>query len=230
MTDSFFVVVPFPVHPDSPAGAVAVWEQLHLPYRLEQRHSSLIHPGAGGPVPMVIAHGGYSPDMVTFVRAITTASEGRTRVLALVPELTEESETELFYAGANDVLGLPASSHRVKARLQANYRQTVQQRLFEGPVLHRGELTIHLGRREVTLDGRTIALTKTEFDLFSALAVRPRRVLSRSELANSSVGHDYMGSRALESHLSRLRSKIVGAGGPRLVESVRGVGYRLGTP
>lgn len=69
-------------------------------------------------------------------------------------------------------------------------------------------------------------LTRSEFDLLVALARDPRRVMTRNELAVH-VGVR-SGPRAVETHLSRLRKKVIDADGPRLVESIRGVGYRLG--
>ncbi|MGB5937074.1 MAG: winged helix-turn-helix domain-containing protein [Ornithinimicrobium sp.] len=86
---------------------------------------------------------------------------------------------------------------------------------------------IHAGRREVWIGEREISLTRSEFDLLLALARDPRRVVTRDELVRS-IGRGST-SKTVESHLSRLRKKLSARGGTRLIEPVRGVGYRLGT-
>lgn len=90
-----------------------------------------------------------------------------------------------------------------------------------------GDLEIDLVAREVRVNGELADLTRIEFDLLVTLARSPRRVFTREQLMESAWDQPFDGSHVLDSHLSRLRHKIDGAGGERVAHSVRGVGYRL---
>ncbi len=95
----------------------------------------------------------------------------------------------------------------------------------------RGALRIDTARREVSVDDRLVALTRSEFDLLTALAARPGRVWSRRELASRVRGErdSDADERAIDAHVKNLRRKL---GDPpaaaRLVATVAGVGYKLG--
>ena len=90
-----------------------------------------------------------------------------------------------------------------------------------------GDLEIDLAAREVRVGGVDVALTRIEFDLLATLARHPRRVFSRDQLMASAWEVPFDGSHVLDAHLSRMRGKIVAAGGERVAHAVRGVGYRL---
>jgi DNA-binding response OmpR family regulator len=90
-----------------------------------------------------------------------------------------------------------------------------------------GDLTIDLTAHEVHVAGRPLDVTRIEFDLLVALAVNPRRVLTREQLMEAAWDSAFDGSHVLDAHLSRLRCKIGQAGGDRVAHAVRGVGYRL---
>jgi DNA-binding response OmpR family regulator len=90
-----------------------------------------------------------------------------------------------------------------------------------------GDLEIDIVAREVRVNGELTDLTRIEFDLLVTLARSPRRVFTREQLMASAWDQPFDGSHVLDSHLSRLRRKIDGAGGERVAHSVRGVGYRL---
>lgn len=224
MTGASCAVVPLRAHPAYLTDTQEALSRLNVPFHIELDPESLTREDRTD-LSLVIAQGPASQRMVNLVRTVSAARPS-VRILAFVRHLTEELETTLLHAGAHDVLEIPASSARVEARLRAAFRHVVQH--DHTPLLHRGALTIHLGRREVTYLDSPVHLTKIEFDLLATLAQRPRHVLSRDELTHQAIGRDYMGDRALESHISRLRAKIRVVGGPRLIEPVRGVGYRLG--
>lgn len=142
--------------------------------------------------------------------------------------LTEDEELILLHGGAWEVVDLPMSSRRLRARIASLHQNITSRSNGSTEAIHDIEnVSINLRRHEVTVSGAPIPLTKTEFDLLVALARDPHAVLSRDELLHDAGAHGAIGPRSLESHLSRLRLKIRSAGGPRLVESVRGVGYRL---
>lgn len=91
-----------------------------------------------------------------------------------------------------------------------------------------GRLRIDEARHQATLDGQPLELTPTEWGLLAALAAAPGRVFSRYELVNRVRGYEFDGyERTIDSHVKNLRHKL-GTGGSRVVETVLGVGYRLG--
>jgi len=93
--------------------------------------------------------------------------------------------------------------------------------------IENGDLEIDLLAREVKVVGRPVDVTRIEFDLLVALARCPRRVTTREQLMAAAWDSTFDGSHVLDAHLSRLRCKIVDAGGQRVAHAVRGVGYRL---
>ena len=95
-----------------------------------------------------------------------------------------------------------------------------------------GDLVIDLSRRTVTYSGQPIDLKPTEFDLLAFLAAHPGHVFSRETLLDRVWGYDYVGgTRTVDVHVSWLRSKLKGgtynAHTPSLIETIRGIGYRL---
>jgi len=90
-----------------------------------------------------------------------------------------------------------------------------------------GDLEIDPVSREVWVAGVPVTLTRIEFDLLTTLAEQPRRVFTREQLMERAWGDAFDGSHVLDTHLSRLRCKVTGAGGERVAHAVRGVGYRL---
>jgi DNA-binding response OmpR family regulator len=189
------------------------------------------HQQAAGQSTVAVLTGGVLDTPVLDV--LRSLNSMKVPTLALVEDLTDHQESLLLGAGAFDVVGLPASSARLGSRIGALYRNAGGRSGGAGPPVDEvitlpGSIKVWPARREVRVGDRDVALTKTEFDLLAALGRDPERVLTRHELAEPLTGRP-LGPRALESHLSRLRLKVIEAGGPRLIESVRGVGYRLRT-
>jgi DNA-binding response OmpR family regulator len=93
-----------------------------------------------------------------------------------------------------------------------------------------GRLVIDHVRHEVRVDGGVCNLTLTEFEVLAALAGHPGRVYSRLELTDRARGHSFAGyERTVDVHVKNLRRKLEpSAASPRFIETVRGVGYRLG--
>lgn len=91
-----------------------------------------------------------------------------------------------------------------------------------------GRLVLDEERHEVVLGGTPLDLTPTEWGVLTALAAVPGRVYSRYELVNRVRGYEFAGyERTIDSHVKNLRRKL-GADGPDVVQTVLGVGYRLG--
>lgn len=127
--------------------------------------------------------------------------------------------------GADDYVTKPFSMKVLMARIAAVLRRKAglepsQQMVASGPMI------IDPARHEITLDGRPINVTPTEFKLLSALANARGRVLSRDQLTDRVMGADvYVTDRAIDVHVTAVRKKL--GDWQWMVHTVRGVGYRL---
>ena len=97
-------------------------------------------------------------------------------------------------------------------------------------VLRRIRRELHVAldpdRREVTVGGSPIVLTAREFDVLALLMAHAETVLTRERIAHEALGYDYMGdTNNVDVHIAHLRAKIEDAGGARIIQTVRGVGY-----
>ena len=89
-----------------------------------------------------------------------------------------------------------------------------------------GSVTLDPDRREVTVGGSPIALTAREFDILALLMAHAGTVLTRERIAHEALGYDYVGdTNNVDVHIAHLRAKIEDAGGTRIIQTVRGVGY-----
>jgi DNA-binding response OmpR family regulator len=143
--------------------------------------------------------------------AVTARGEERERVLGL-------------RSGADDYVVKPFGMAELQARMEAVLRRSLRGGTIQ-PVVHVGELAIDIHARRVTVEGREITLTRKEFDLLAALARRPGSAVTRDQLLSEVWHTTWAGSvRTVEVHVASLRGKLGDAG---LVETVRGIGYRL---
>lgn len=134
-------------------------------------------------------------------------------------------------AGFDDAVGIGCSPRELTARIRAVHRRVVRTVARPGSassrrLIHRN-LVLDPDSCELWLDGRAIALTVTEFTMLVALARARGGVLSRAELLDQAWGGDSLevGERAVDNVVLRLRRKV---GRPELIETVRGIGFRLG--
>lgn len=89
-----------------------------------------------------------------------------------------------------------------------------------------GSVVLDPDRREVTVGGSPIALTAREFDVLALLMEHAETVLTRERIAHEALGYEYMGdTNNVDVHIAHLRAKIEDAGGARIIQTVRGVGY-----
>ncbi len=150
-------------------------------------------------------------------------------VLIATAREDEPEIVRLLNAGADDYLIKPFSAEVLSARLAAVLRRAAR----SGPAatLRVGGLDIDLDRREATLDGAPLELTRREFDLLAYLAARPGRVVARRELLAEVWRQAYGDDQTIDVHLSWLRRKLgETAARPRYLHTVRGVGVRLSEP
>jgi DNA-binding response OmpR family regulator len=132
--------------------------------------------------------------------------------------------------GADDYVVKPYDTGELLARIHAVSRRSVHDDAA-GPgetALRFGPVRIELPNRQVTVDGSTVQLTRKEFDLLALLAQRPGVVFRREQIISEVWRTSWEGTgRTLEVHVASLRSKLRM---PALIETVRGVGYRLVAP
>jgi len=130
--------------------------------------------------------------------------------------------------GADDYITKPFSPREVVARIKAVLRRVEGHGTGTSP-LHVGELSMDLSGRLVTVDGRAVELTPTEFDLLAAMMREPGRVFTRAQLVDGIYDVAYQGyDRAIDSHIKNLRQKIEpDPRKPTYVQTVYGVGYKL---
>jgi two-component system, OmpR family, response regulator MprA len=129
-------------------------------------------------------------------------------------------------AGADDYVVKPFALEELLARLRALLRRAVPE--GGGEVLRFADVELDLGTREVRRDGDPIELTRTEFSLLELFLRNPRQVLPRSIIFERVWGYDFgFGSNSLDVYIGYLRRKTEEGGKPRLIQTVRGVGYAI---
>ncbi|HSR66692.1 MAG TPA: response regulator [Acidobacteriota bacterium] len=140
----------------------------------------------------------------------------------------EESEVVLgLGVGADDYVTKPFSPKELMARVRAVLRRgPLKEELGEGERIVRGDIVIDAARHEVTVGGRLVTFTATEFRLLHFLAAHPGRVFKRDQLLNRVIGEDaFVHDRNIDVHVRSIRKKLDEK--RDVIETIRGVGYRF---
>ncbi|HYX89605.1 MAG TPA: response regulator transcription factor [Gaiellaceae bacterium] len=149
----------------------------------------------------------------------------RVPVLMLTARTQVEDRVEGLDAGADDYLTKPFALEELLARVRALLRRSGN---GAGDRLRFADLELDPGTREVWRAGEPIELTRTEFSLLELFMLNPRQVLTRSVIFERVWGYDFgFGSNSLDVYIGYLRRKTEAGGKPRLIQTIRGVGYAL---
>ena len=158
----------------------------------------------------------------------TLRSQGsRLPVLMLTARTQVEDRVEGLDAGADDYLTKPFALEELLARVRALLRRSGDDGA-SGDKLSFADLELDPGTREVTRGDERIELTRTEFSLLELFLRNPRQVLTRSVIFERVWGYDFgFASNSLDVYIGYLRRTTEASGKPRLIHTVRGVGYAL---
>jgi two-component system response regulator MprA len=133
-------------------------------------------------------------------------------------------------SGADDYLTKPFATEELLARVRALLRRLGPREAADG-LLRFADLVLDPAAREVRRGDRLLALTALEFDLLACFLLHPRQVLTREQLLDAVWGADVaVTSNAVDVYVGYLRAKLEAAREPRLIQTVRGVGYVLRQP
>jgi two-component system, OmpR family, response regulator MprA len=151
-------------------------------------------------------------------------SGSRVPILMLTARDAVENRVEGLDAGADDYLTKPFALEELLARMRALLRRTTGGE----EVLRFADIELDPTTRQVTRGGEPIELTRTEFALLELFMLNPRQVLTRSVIFERVWGYDFgFGSNSLDVYIGYLRRKTEAGGKPRLIHTIRGVGYAL---
>ncbi len=158
----------------------------------------------------------------------TPGAAGATPIIMLTARVDEMDRIIGLELGADDYVTKPFSPRELVARVRAVLRRGTLDEVGGGQLIRAGQLAIDPERYKVTLDGRSLDITPTEFTLLKTMARQPGRVFSREQLLNE-LGADYEGlERTMDSHIKNLRAKIEqNPRQPEYILTVFGIGYKF---
>lgn len=152
----------------------------------------------------------------------------RVPILVISARVHESQKVQALDAGADDYITKPFGTEELLARIRAALRRD-QARRDEEPVIQAGDMVIDLVARRVTVDGREVHLTPTEYELLRVLATNPDRVLTHTYLLRTALGSGYEDALDnLRTFIAQLRRKLEREPSrPRWIVTEPAVGYRF---
>jgi len=211
-----------------------------LRYALEKEGYEVLDSGEGGEAlelarrsaPDLILLDIMLPGMSGFEICRVLRQESTVPILMLTARADEPDRVVGLDLGADDYITKPFSLREVLARVRAALRRAqvgardVRER---DERLSVGEVAMDVARHEVTVRGQAMPLPPRQFDLLRAFLANPGRVLTRAALLQHVWGYDFTGDdRTVDVHVRWLRQKLQEARSATTIETVRGVGYKLG--
>jgi len=156
-------------------------------------------------------------------------AEERTRTLPVIMLTAKGAEGDRVAgldAGADDYVVKPFSPRELVSRVRAVFRRRAPEK--SGEAISFGPLTIDPVRHEVAVDGKPVRMGLAEFKLLRFMMGQPERVFTRDQLLDSVWGdHVFIEERTVDVHVLRLRKALAAVCAQHLVQTVRGLGYRL---
>jgi two-component system response regulator RegX3 len=159
----------------------------------------------------------------------TLRAESDLPIVMLTAADAEVDHVEGLESGADDYVTKPFSVAELVSRVRALLRRRLLDRTSASITRRLGELEVDLNRHTVTMSGRPLQLTRSEFRLVALLSSEPGHAFSREELVRHLWQSEFVGDRrSIDVHISNLRRKLEGdPRNPRTLLTVRGVGYKL---
>ena len=149
-------------------------------------------------------------------------------IIMLTSHVEEMDEAMCLAAGADDYITKPVSARILVLRTTTQLRHRAAQVQVQGSKIVAGSLSLNTESRNLTVDGKAIELTRTEFEFLNLLVGNPKRVFTREQIAEAiGTSHEYSSDHLLDTHASRIRMKIKEVSDVKVLHAVRGVGYRL---
>ncbi|MCC6438054.1 MAG: response regulator transcription factor [Acidimicrobiales bacterium] len=198
----------------------------------------VVHEAADGRSGLALFHE-HQPDLVLLdlrlpdIRGLDVCRELRRESIVPIIVVTAQTDTHDLVAGleagADDYVTKPVVPKALAARIRALLRRVGMQEPAAPSTSAFGNIELREAEAVVLRRGQPLELTKTEFRLLCELAAQPNIVLSRDQLLEKVWGYDYLGdSRLVDAHVHRLRNKVEeDPQRPRLIVTVRGIGYKL---
>lgn len=178
----------------------------------------------------VLIHVGHLPlrglEICRWVR-----SESTVPIIMITSRDEVVNEQMSLNAGADDYVTKPIENRILQSRVTQQIKRGESQRAPRATLLSWGPLAMDLATHSFTLEGKEVGLTNTEYRFLQLLMENPHRVFSRDQILEAIGVMRGVGSNHLvDTHASRIRRKIVKAGGPQLISVIRSVGFRLADP
>lgn len=149
-------------------------------------------------------------------------------IIMLTSHILEMDEAMCLAAGADDYITKPVSARILALRASTQIRHLAAINQIDGSVITAGPISLDTDTRILTIEGKQVELTRTEYDFLHLLLSNPKRVYTREQISEAiGTSLEYSSDHLLDTHASRIRMKIKEVSEIKVLIAVRGVGYRL---
>lgn len=149
-------------------------------------------------------------------------------IIMLTSHILEMDEAMCLAAGADDYITKPVSARILALRASTQIRHLAAINQINGSVISAGPISLDTDTRILTIEGKKVELTRTEYDFLHLLLSNPKRVFTREQISEAiGTSLEFSSDHLLDTHASRIRMKIKEVSEIKVLIAVRGVGYRL---